>query len=291
MSSLFRKSVIAMTLPTSLHPFDQALQLTPAGPHDPDTWLGSTSPAYWNMVGPYGGTTAATAVQAIMQHPDRLGEPVALTVNYASATVEGPFKIKATPVRTNRSTQHWVLSLSQTDAQGQTHTVMTATAMTALRRDTWQSNDMPMPLVAQPQSVARADHTRTMEWLNRYDMRFVSGNIPAQWDGSGSSSLTQLWVRDEPQRPLDFTSLTALSDVFYPRIWLRRATHVPAGTVSMTIYFHASAGQLFESGTGYLLAQAQAQAFRHGFFDQVAQLWTEAGTLLVSSTQLVYFKN
>ena len=98
-------------------------------------------------------------------------------------------------------------------------------------------------------------------------------------------------VRDEPQRPLDYASLTSLSDVFYPRIWLRRATHVPAGTVSMTIYFHASKGQLLESGTGFLLAQAQAQAFRNGFFDQTAQLWSEAGTLLVSSTQLVYFKN
>ena len=280
-----------MTLPSSLHPFDQALQLTPAGQNEPDTWLGATSPAYWNMVGPYGGTTAATAVQALTQHPDLLGEPVALTVNYASATVEGPFKIKATPVRTNRSTQHWVLSLTQTDAQGQTATVMTATAMTALRRDTWQTNDMPIPLVPAPQNIPRTHLKRSMEWLNRYDMRFVAGCVPEQWDGTGSGSLTQLWVRDEPQRPLDFASLTALSDVFYPRIWLRRATHVPAGTVSMTIYFHASKGQLLESGTGFLLAQAQAQTYRNGFFDQTAQLWSEAGTMLVSSTQLVYFKN
>ena len=62
------------------HPFDQAMRLEPAGRSRPDTWLGASSPAYWNMVGPFGGTTAATAVQAIMQHPALLGEPIALTV-------------------------------------------------------------------------------------------------------------------------------------------------------------------------------------------------------------------
>ena len=48
--------------------------------------------------------------------------------------------------------------------------------------------------------------------------------------------------------------------------------------------------QLQQAGTGYVLAQARGQAFRHGFFDQSAQLWDESGTLLVTSHQLVYFK-
>jgi len=81
-----------------------------------------------------------------------------------------------------------------------------------------------------------------------------------------------------------------LADVFFPRIFLRRAKRVPAGTVSMTVYFHADASQLEEVGAGYLLAQASAQAFRHGFFDQTAQLWSEDGALLVTTQQVVYFK-
>ena len=275
------------------HLFDQALWLEPAGSERPNSWRGSTSPAYWNMVGPFGGSTAATALQAVLQHPLLLGEPVSLTVNYASATAEGEFDITATPVRTNRSTQHWVISLSQPDAQGQDMTVMTATAMTALQRDTWEMNDMPMPNVPSPQAVARARLDAPMEWLNRYDMRFIRGAIPEKWNGAeqlGPDSLSQLWVRDDVPRPVDFTSLTAMSDVFYPRVWLRRPIHVPAGTVSMTTYFHASAAQLEEAGTGYVLAQASAQAFRHGFFDQAAQLWSQGGTLLATSHQLVYFR-
>ena len=63
-------------------------------------------------------------------------------------------------------------------------------------------------------------------------MRPVSGGMPTVWDGQGDHSLTQLWVRDNPPRPLDFASLTALADVFFPRVFVRRATLVPVGTVT-----------------------------------------------------------
>ncbi|MDB5931745.1 MAG: hypothetical protein JWR60_3452, partial [Polaromonas sp.] len=71
------------------HPFDVALHLAPLD-NAPGGYRGASSPAYWNMVGPFGGMTAATAVQAVMQHPGRLGEPIALTVNYAAALGPGP---------------------------------------------------------------------------------------------------------------------------------------------------------------------------------------------------------
>lgn len=275
----------------SEHPFDLAIRLTP-GQLD-NSFSGATSPAYWNMVGPFGGYTAALALQAVMQHPALLGEPVALTVNYAGATTEGEFTITATPARTNRSTQHWVIALSQTNAAGQPEVAMTATAMTALRRDVWHANDAPLPRptsLPRPMDIARSDRNGVPVWFDRYDMRVIDGAIPAQFDGRQASSVTRLWVRDEPPRPLDFVSLAALADVFYPRIWLRRAKRVAAGTVSMTTYFHSSAAQLSQAGSGYLLAQAQAQTFQHGFFDQTAQLWSEAGQLLATSAQLVYYK-
>lgn len=272
---------------TSTHSFDDALRLEAVGSDRPHTWLGHSSPAYWNMVGPFGGTTAATALRAILLHPALLGEPVALTVNYAAAMSEGPFTVTARPARTNRSTQHWVVELSQDgDAGG---AVMTATAVTAARRETWSANDTPMPAVTLADASGRLRFS-TSAWTNRYDMRPVRGAIPQVWDGSGTGSLTQLWVRDDPPRALDFPALAAMSDVFYPRVWLRRATRVPAGTVSITTYFHADGRQLAECGEGYLLGQARAQAFRNGFFDQTAQLWSEAGVLLATSTQVVYYK-
>lgn len=272
---------------TTSHPFDRAIALTATGPH---TFSGATSPDYANMVGPFGGITAATAMQAVMQHPDRLGEPISLTLNYAAALADGAFSVSVRPVRTNRSTQHWLLEITQLDAEGVPATVLTATAVTAVRRETWSVDDEPMPAVPAPDSVALTRIAPQVAWPQRYAMRFVTGHIPERWDGQGDTSLLQMWVRDEPGRVLDFPSLSALADVFYPRVWLRRAKPVPTGTVSMTVYFHAGSDQLAATGTGWLLAQARGQVFRNGFFDQTAQLWNESGLLLVTTHQIVYYK-
>jgi len=267
----------------SVHAFDAAIALAPQGE---GAWQGETSPAYANMIGPFGGITAAQALNAVLQHPQRLGEPVAFTVNFAAALADAPFLVLARPARTNRSTQHWIVEMRQGE-----QTVATATAFTAQRRETWGATEVPMPEVPRPQEVPPPSRTGRVEWLDRYDMRFIDGGFPPVWDGADEQdSRTQLWVRDHPQRPLDFASLTALSDVFFPRIWRRRATLTPLGTVSMTVYFHCSRPQLQATGTGYLLGQAQAQAFRDGYFDQTAQLWNEAGELLVTTHQVVYYK-
>jgi acyl-CoA thioesterase len=266
-----------------LHVFDAAIALTPQGEGN---WQGHTSPAYANMIGPFGGITAAQALSAVLQHPQRLGDPIAFTVNFAAALADGPFLALARAARTNRSTQHWVIEIRQGE-----RTVLTATAVTALRRETWGATEMALPQVPPPHEVPPPGRAGRVEWVNRYDMRFIEGGLPPAWDGThGRNSRTQLWVRDNPPRPLDFASLTAMADVFFPRIWRRRATMTPIGTVSMTIYFHAGQAQLQAADSGYLLGQAQAQAFRNGYFDQTAQLWDEAGDLLATSHQVVYFK-
>ena len=278
------------------HPLDAALALAPAPSTEGQAqgqalYTGHTSPAYWNMVGPFGGITAAVALQAVLKHPALLGEPVALTVNYAAAPAEGPITAQAVPARTNRSTQHWTVALLQTDAAGLQQVCTTATVVTALRRDTWAASDQPMPAVPAPDQVPRADRSAAgVAWLARYEVRPLQGDIPTDWKGQGGDSLSRLWLRDDPPRPLCFASLAALADVFFPRVWLRRALRVPVGTVSMTVYFHATGAQLAATGTGYLLGQAQAQEFRHGFFDQTGQLWNEQGLMLATTHQVVYYK-
>ena len=265
------------------HVFDEAVLLEPAGD---GVWQGRTNAAYGNMIGPFGGMTAAQALNAVLLHPKRLGDPIALTVNFAAALSAGVFTVTARPARTNRSTQHWVIEMQQGG-----ETVLTATAFFGLRRDTWSADEHSMPEVPAPSAVPRTHGMARVEWVKRYEMRFVEGSIPAEWNGQDQgTSRTRLWFRDNPARPLDFASLTALSDVFFPRVWRRRPLLVPIGTVSMTIYFHADQALLKSTGTGYLLGQTQAQAFRNGFFDQTAQLWNEAGELLVTTHQVVYYK-
>ncbi|MCY7307956.1 MAG: thioesterase family protein [Rhodoferax sp.] len=277
-----------------LHPFDEAIALHADGP---DVFAGHCGAAYWNMVGPFGGVSAATALRAVLQHPALLGEPLALTVNYAAALTQGPFRVLVRAARTNRSTQHWTVELLQTDTAGVTASMLTATVVTAVRRTTWNGSDIAPPPVPPPSSFARSTAPAAVEWFNRYEVRTVAGGIPAIGqelpisEPGGQASLTQLWMRDDPLRDLDHCSLAALADVFYPRIFLRRGQRVPVGTVSMTVYFHVGRAVLCGCGSGFVLGQARAQVYGDGFFDQTAQLWSESGLALATSSQIVYFKD
>jgi acyl-CoA thioesterase len=247
-------------------------------------YSGSTHSAWMNMVGPFGGITAAVLLQAVMQHPDRLGNPVSFTVNFCAGVADGAFEVIAKPARTNRSTQHWTIELTQ----GQ-QVVITATAVTAARRTTFSSVESHMPVVPAAQSLQRSEPPK-LPWTQRYDMRALTGHLPTVWDGTEGDTLTQMWVRDVQERSVDFVSLTALADSFFPRVYLRRRTFVPIGTVSMTVYFHADEAELAALCGSFVLGQAKAQCFFNGFFDHSAQLWSDAGTLLATTHQVVYFK-
>ncbi|MGB4356604.1 MAG: thioesterase family protein, partial [Limnohabitans sp.] len=135
-----------------MHPFDEAIDLRASAlAQAPHEFTGATHPAYANMVGPFGGTTAAQLLQSAMLHPDRLGEPVALTVNFAAPVADGDIRFVARPVRTNRSTQHWIIEAHQ--AEG---VVATATAVFAVRRETWSDVEAVMPAnVPAPDAVPR----------------------------------------------------------------------------------------------------------------------------------------
>jgi hypothetical protein len=72
-------------LTQSPHLFDDATRVT-AGD---SCWQGKTSPDYWAFVGPFGGCTAATILRALIDHPQRAGDPLSLTVNFCAPIAEG----------------------------------------------------------------------------------------------------------------------------------------------------------------------------------------------------------
>lgn len=268
----------------SNHAFDAAIALKTDG-SEPGVFSGATSPDYGNMVGPFGGTTVATLLRAILDHPELLGSPVSLTVNFAAPLADGPFDITARPVHTNRSNQHWLVELVQDGTSA-----ANATAVTGLRRETWSDTEAAPPRVPGPDELSRQQAPEGIAWPRNYDIRFAHGALPEP-DGPGSAdSTTTLWVRDEPPRPLDFCSLAARCDVFFPRVFLRLGNYVPAGTVSMTVYFHADADTVARQSENHVLGTARSQRFSNGYFDQTAELWGRDNSLLATTHQLVYFK-
>ena len=267
------------------HPLDQATRLTPVTEH---RWQGATHPAYANMVGPFGGVTCAVLLKAALLHPARQGEPIALTVNFAGPVADGPFEVEARPLRTNRSTQHWSLLLSQDGVP-----CSSGSAVFAERRPTWGAPESsPPPGLPDPQTLPAAPQAGRPAWVRCYDMRFAPGEEAFGLDGQEQAhSRSRLWVRDAPPRPLDAVALAALADSFFPRVFVRRRRVAPIGTITLSTYFHADADLLAAQGERHLMGVAQAQVFRQGYHDQTATLWSHDGHLLASAHQMVYYRD
>lgn len=264
-----------------MHPFDEAVHLEAL----PDGRLrGVTVDAYWNLMSPFGGVTAAAALNGILLHPDRQGDPIALTVNFTTPLQPGEFDVTARLTRANRSTQYWAVEVRQ----GATPEVMvSASAVLATRRDTWGYAE-----AVRPSTVGVAECERflprltTMRWPHMYDVRYARGRVLQE----NSDSLTYSWIQDATPRPIDFLSLTAYCDTFAPRLFFRRPKVVLIGTVSFNIYFHVSADELAEQGTESVLGVAQGQVAHRGYFDQQAQVWGKSDRLLATTQQIVWYK-
>ena len=269
---------------TDLHPFDDAIALTRL---DDGTLRGTTSTAYANIAGPFGGTTAATMLRAVLDDDGRSGDPVALTVNFCGAMREGDFDISARMQRTGKYTQHWSVELTQEGT-----VLTTASVVCGQRSDGFSHQSAAMPEAPAPESCTRLATAGRMNWLERYDFRFVEGApvyAPEPFtEPAGSRSL--MWVSDVPERPLDYLSLAALSDTFFLRLVHVRGTLAPMGTVSLTTYFHATPGELAAQNTAPLLGVAEGSRFHANFHDQQMELWGENGRLLATGAQVVWFK-
>ena len=119
------------------HLFDDATRVT-AGD---SRWQGRTSEDYWAFVGPFGGGTAATILRALIDHPQRAGDPLSLTVNFCAPIAQGPFDLDVRLVKANRSTQHWCVELTQDGGEVAT----LATAVFAERRPSWSHQRAEFP--------------------------------------------------------------------------------------------------------------------------------------------------
>ena len=267
------------------HLFDDATRVT-AGD---SRWQGRTSEDYWAFVGPFGGATAATILRALIDHPQRAGDPLSLTVNFCAPIAQGAFDLDVRLVKANRSTQHWSVELTQDGAEVAT----LATAVFAERRPSWSHQPARISAKAPPFEQTRPyPKSITMSWVKQYDFRFVEGepNFGGAPQAAPASAFSKLWIGDRVPRKIDVLSLMSMSDAFFGRIFHVRNELVPFGTVSLTTYFHADAEDLAAEDISRVLAVADAKIFHKSYGDQSGELWSPNGRLLATTTQIAYFK-
>lgn len=270
-----------------MHPLDEATRLE-GGADDP-VRHGRTSDAYWTFIGPFGGASAAVALRAVLERSDRSGDPLAVTVNFCAPIARGEFAVHVRCARANRSSQHWLVELRQQESD---EAVLTASIVTALRRESWSHQPARAPALAPPATMAAFPNRSPLPWVAQYGFRFAEGmTVPSETiPEPPRSARALLWLQDEVARPLDFVSLLAMSDAFFGRIFQVIGRIPPFGTVSMTTYFHADAGELAAHGSEPLAAVADARVFHRSYCDQTVELYGRGGQMLASAVQVAYFK-
>lgn len=267
-----------------MHPFDHDTALEHIGPA---RFAGRTPKHYTNFTGVFGGFTAAVLLRAVLEDERRQGVPVALTVNYCAAIAEGTFEIAAREVRTGKSTQHWSVEL----AQGST-IAATASVVCGQRRAVWSHHPAEPPHMPPAETVPVFADFRPGGWTSQYEMRFAHG--APDWGQRDEADIrparSHLWMKDLPDRPLDYLSLACMSDAFVIRALIARPKPTQFGTVTLTTFFHGNEEAMRVQGTSPLLCTADAHLFADGFADQIAHLWGKDNRLLATSTQIVWYK-
>jgi acyl-CoA thioesterase len=266
------------------HLFDEATRVT-AGD---SRWQGQTSDDYWAFVGPFGGATAATLLRALIEHPERSGDPLSLTVNYCAPIAQGAFDLDVRLVKANRSSQHWCVELTQ--GGGEVATL--ATGVFAERRPSWSHQPAEFPKAPPFEQILPYPRIKA-SWANQYDFRFVEGYPDfsgAKSDALPASTFSKLWIADRVPRKIDMLSLMSMSDAFFARVFHTKRELMPFGTVSLTTYFHTDADDLAREDISRVLAVADAKIFHKSYGDQNGELWSPNGRLLATTTQIAYFK-
>jgi hypothetical protein len=275
---------MTVTTPNAAHPFDRATQVTAAA----GRWRGESCEDYFAFIGPFGGVTAATLLRAVMVQPERIGDPLSVTVNLCAPVANGAFDLDVRLVRATRSTQHWLVELTQ----GGGEVAAFATAVFAVRRPSWSHQPAAFPGAPPFEEVPILPDAGIANWVRQYQFRFIEGHprygktpldVPA-------GTFSKMWLSDATPRRVDFLSLLSFSDTFFARIFHARGTLVPIGTVSMTTAFHADAADLAAEDTTRVLGVADARIFHKSFADQTGELWAPSGRLLATTSQVVYFK-
>jgi acyl-CoA thioesterase len=267
----------------ALHPFDRATQVMTVD----GKLRGTASEDYFAFVGPFGGATAATLLRSIMEQPDRIGDPLSITVNLCAPVAKGSFALDVRLIKATRSTQHWMVELSQNK-----EVAAFAAAVFAVRRPSWSHQPATMPSAPPFDQVEPIPDSGIANWVRQYQFRFVEGapRYGAAPHDVPASAYSKMWLSDTTPRRIDFLSLLSMSDTFFARIFHARGEIVPIGTVSMTTVFHADAEELAAADTTAVLGVADANIFHRSFSDQTGELWSPGGRLLATTSQVVYFK-
>lgn len=117
-------------------------------------------------------------------------------------------------------------------------------------------------------------------------MRAVSGFPPFNRQDTRSVC----WLRETSGRTVDAVGIAYLADCFPPRIYFIGAEPRPSSTITMSIYFHATAADFAALGDDFILSDAVGVRASKSTVASRLDLWSRQGALLATSEQLCWFR-
>lgn len=264
-----------------MHLFDEATALEPIG-EDGLRFGGAAHPGFKNMIGPYGGWSAAILAKSMIEAAGPDMELTTLTTDFLAGASEGPITIDLECKRQGRNTQFWTADLVPGDSETPANCAL---GIMSRRRETLAWVEGHRPEAPEPEDCER--FPLPMAWTKPVEMRGAANN---PFQGGDGTTKSLAWVRLDPDRPLDPVSLVALADTPTPRLFFKTGKPDLIATVSMTVYLHATPDDYEAVGTDYLLVEATGARGGRGFNDQHATIWSRDGRLMATTQQMVSYR-
>lgn len=260
----------------SVRYFADTLKLAPTAPK---LWTGDADPLFSNGdERQFGGWVAAMLLKATLSEAKPTQAPRALVVHFLAAVRVGELSVRLTALREGRSVSYWQAELLQGESVC-AHAVIT---LGEGRADPLARTAGAKPEAVHPDTPGLGRFTPPVPFGREPQARWVEG-APFQGDDPRRSLF---WSRTTAPTRLDATKLAFLADFVPPRVFYAAKAFVPSTTLSMTIYFHATAAEFDAVGDDYILAEAYARRIEGGYWDHTVSFWSAQGALLATTEQL-----
>jgi acyl-CoA thioesterase len=248
---------------------------TAVEPAGPGRYTARIDEGWWIQRGPNGGYLAAIVLRAVLAEvadPERT--PRSITLHYLRPPVAGPCDVRVVVERAGRGLTTVTARLRQGDQD-----CILAIAALGVAREGPALDEHPMPAVAPPDELTRADGVPGIPIRDRYDARQAIGTPPFQY---GDEALTGGWIRTVDDDPIDEVLVVALTDAWPPAVFSRMEVPLGVPTIDLTVHFR----EVPPRAPGWALVRFRSTLAVDGYVEEDGEVWSSDGRLLAQSRQL-----
>jgi acyl-CoA thioesterase len=233
-------------------------------------------PDWWVGGGPNGGYLGAIFVRALSAAPGLGARPLrSITLHYLGRPREGPAELQVDADRHGRTVSFLRARLVQDG-----RLMATAAAVFADERDGVELDQVDTPAVASPEETAELPDTADgPPFSHQFDYRPALGSPTF---GGGDEALTGGWLRLHDERALDAAALVAFTDSWFPAVFAMRTEPLGVPTIELTVHLRGRLPREHD----WTLGRYRTRLARHGFLEEVSEIFSREGELLAEGRQL-----